>query len=171
MFKDLSIKKAVKGDEEVLMKLRLQLVKENPKTYGVLYTTERKKGLKHYSELIREHSTGDSGIFLLKVENKFVGMGVVRRDQKTDPEIGYLGSLGIIRKYQGKGLGNYLLKYRLEWLEKNTKFKKVKTIVQKGNNKMLSLAKKYGFNIVGEGSYYDIPEYYLEKNVKQPTSN
>jgi ribosomal protein S18 acetylase RimI-like enzyme len=164
--KDVVIKKVTVKDAESLRNLRLQLVKENPKTFGVVYSTERKKGLKHFADLIKEHEGKDSGIFVLIKDNKLVGMGIVRRDDKKDDSVGYLGSLGILKEYQSKGLGKYLLEYRLGWISKNTKFKKIKTIVLKENIKMLNLAKKYGFQIVGEGKYRNLPEYYLEKTLK-----
>jgi len=56
-----------------------------------------------------------------------------------------------------------MLRYRLEWIKKKTKFKKVKTIVQKSNTRMLKLSKKFGFKIVGDGKYRGIEEYYLER--------
>lgn len=166
MYKDVSVRKAGLKDTEKFRELRLQLVKENPKTYGVLYTTEKKKPLSHYKKIIIDHQTNDSAVFILVKDTNFIGMGIVQRDNNKDETVGYLGSLGILKEYQGQGLGEYLLKYRLDWIKENTKFKKIKTIVLQENTKMISLAKKHGFKVVGEGSYYNLPEYYLEKTLE-----
>ncbi len=162
---EILICEAKSEDAESLRSLRIQLVKENPKTYGVVHETERKKKTKHFTDWIQEHLKEDARIFLLEVGGKVIGMGAVKRAENENPEIGYLGSLGILNEYQGRGFGRLLVQHHLDWAKKNTRFKKVKTIVQKRNTRMLKLAKSFGFAVVGEGKYRGVPEFYLEKNL------
>lgn len=159
------IRKVTPSDAEEVRSLRLQLVKENPKVYGVVYSTERRKHISYYTRLIREHQKKDASIFIVTYGSRVIGMGLVRRNNQENPTEGYLGSLGIIKEFQGLGLGKRLIEFRLEWIKKHTQFKVIKTIVTKKNIKMLNLAENFGFKIVGQGSYYGVPEFYMEKNL------
>ncbi|MBM3209119.1 GNAT family N-acetyltransferase [Candidatus Shapirobacteria bacterium] len=163
--RNIKIRKATIRDAIALRKLRFELVKENPRAYGVVYSTERKKGVDHYARWIKEYCQRDSAMFLLFVKNKLVGMSAIKRDNASIPEVGYVGSLGVLSDYQGKGLGRLLIDCRVEWAKKHTKFKKIKTIISRDNKKMLQIAQKNGFKIVGEGKYYGVPELYLEKEL------
>ncbi|OGM18645.1 hypothetical protein A2686_04220 [Candidatus Woesebacteria bacterium RIFCSPHIGHO2_01_FULL_38_10] len=102
MFKEIKIRKAKVSDAEALRNLRLQLVKENPKTYGVVFNTERRKNIQYFIDLIKKHSSFDSGVFLLIKNRKLIAMGLVRRENNNDPTIGYLGSLGGFKKISRK---------------------------------------------------------------------
>jgi RimJ/RimL family protein N-acetyltransferase len=160
---DRVIRKIRVADAAALRDLRLQLVAENPKTYGVILATERRKKLTDYQRWIKEYRQADAGMFLLFLKGKPIGMAAVKRNNPHDPTIGYLGSLGILRAHQGRGWGKELLAYRLNWIQKNTKFKRVKMIMTKTNRRMLHLAKKFGFKIITKGSYHGVEEYRLEK--------
>lgn len=157
-----SIRQVLPKDAPALRKIRLELVKENPKTFGILYATERRKSLKHFEDEIRKYSTPNSAIFFLEASGKVVGMAIVRRYDAKDPYTGYLSSMGILKKYQGCGLGKELLKHRLEWIRKNTKFKRVLMIIVDGNEKMVKLAHNLGFSEISHSSFYGVPNTKFE---------
>ena len=157
------VKKLVADDSITLQKLRLQLVKENPIVFGETFESESEFMLQDYKNWIKKRSVKDSGIFVIFLDGKAIGMCEVRPDKEND--VGYFGSLGILREYQGKGFGSMLMDFRLEWAKKNTNFKKIKTIITKNNKRMLVIAQKQGFKIVGEGNYKSEPEYYLEREL------
>jgi len=116
MLKDLLIRKAIVSDAEALRRLRLQLVKENPRTYGVMLDTERRKKTQYFADIIKKHSTPDSGVFVMSKSGRLIGMAAVRRDKPQNQSIGYLGSLGILKEFQGKELGKamYALPQKLD---------------------------------------------------------
>ena len=153
-------------DVPKLRKLRIQLVRENPRIFGVIESTERKRNLDYYKKWIKEYSQKDAAILLLEVYGDLVGMAAIKREDVSNPEIGYIGSLGVLKKFQGKGYGRLLDQKREHWVKEKTKFKKLKCIVAKFNNKRLEILKKHGYIVVGEGKYYGVPEYYLEKDLK-----
>jgi len=50
----------------------------------------------------------------------------------------------------------------LEWIRKNTKFKRVLMIIVDGNERMTKLAHKHGFSMISRGSFYRIPNTKFE---------
>ena len=171
MVDQIRIFKAKQKDAIKLQSLRLQLVKENPKIYGVVYQTEKNRGLDYYKKWLKEYSRPDAGIFLLELNGEIIGMGAVKPEHRDNPTVGYFGSLGVLRKCQGKGYGKMMLEHRLNWARENTKFKTIKTIIVKTNKPALILTQRLGFKITGEGSYYGVEEYHLEKDMVQPISH
>ncbi len=161
MISEATVKRIHKSDKVTLRDLRLKLVAENPYIFGETLETESKHDLEYYERWIARYRGKDAAMFILYVGDLAVGMCAVKREE--GPSIGYFGSLGVLKEYQGKGYGRLLLDFRLNWVRANTEFKKIKTIITKENTKMLEIAKKQGFIIVGDGYYNKVPEFYLEK--------
>ena len=159
------IKKVKLGEASRLRQIRLALIKENPKTFGILYDTERRKPVKYFENEIKRYKVSDAAIFFLEVNGEIVGMAKVGRYSKKDPYTGYLSSMGILKKYHGRGFGERLLKHRLDWIRKNTGFKKVLMIVVDGNEKMTYLAYKMGFKEISHSSFYGVSNTKLELKI------
>jgi ribosomal protein S18 acetylase RimI-like enzyme len=160
------IRQVGKNEAERLRVIRLALVKENPKTFGVLYNSERRKPLDYFQKDLEKFSAPDAAIFFLEIDGKIVGMAKVGRYQNKNPFTGYLSSLGILKSYQGQGWGEKLLEYRLKWIKNHTRFKRILMIIVDGNEKMNYLARKYGFSKIDRGSFYGVPntKYQLQLN-------
>lgn len=154
------IYKADIKDSQKLKNLRYQLVKENPRAYGDTLETEASKTLSEYTNWIKQYKSSGGAILLLEVDGKIIGMGAIKKQEGSDLTA-YMGSLGVLKAYQGKGYGLMLIAERLK-LAKELGYTVVETITTKENERMLSILKKYGFKIIGEGEYKNIPEYYLE---------
>lgn len=152
--------KATLVDASKLKTLRCMLVKENPYTYGDTPEEECAKPLAEYEAWINEYNSQNGAIFLLEIDNKLVGMSALKKDEGDDVSLAYMGSLGVLKEYQGKGYGHRLIDVRLD-LAKQLSYKRVRVITTKENSKMVDILKEYGFRIVDEGVYKGIPEYYM----------
>jgi len=146
-----------------LRDLRVQLVRENPGIYGVLDETEKKKTVDMFRKQIQEHNTSTSAIFALRRDAELIGMIKVEQNDTTVKSVGYIGSLGVLKRYQGRGYGQMLLDHTLAWISHNTQFKKVIAISVKTNKNSITFFKKNGFTIMKEDTYRGVPELYLEK--------
>ena len=92
----------------------------------------------HFFRLVHPYT------YILEDKNKPVGYVAVRI-AGSKGEIGYLS---MIKKYQGRGLGNLLLNKAL-FLCKQMKCKKIHLSVRQNNVRAINLYKKYGFETVG----------------------
>lgn len=156
------IVKATSADAWGLRDLRLELVKEDPQTFGVSYKIERKKGINEFKRLIEEYSQKNSALFLVKDGNKIIGMIKIRPESKKKKDEGYFGSLGILPEYRRKKLATILTEHAIGWAGNNTNFKVINAIAVKTNKASIDFSKKLGFKIVGEGKYRGVPEVYMQ---------
>jgi GNAT superfamily N-acetyltransferase len=80
------------------------------------------------------------GCFVLIDNNRVVGYNY----SKTMGNEGFLGPLGIIRKYQNKGFGKVLIKKTIEYLIKNCNVIGLEVLPENGN--VIGLYQRIGFN-------------------------
>jgi ribosomal protein S18 acetylase RimI-like enzyme len=83
-------------------------------------------------------------VFVVKLSSRIVGYITLRKEGR----IAELDYLGVLTKYQNKGIGKALFKYAVS-LAKREKFKKIVLEVRNDNLKAIAIYLKYGFKAVG----------------------
>ena len=89
----------------------------------------------------------DGGICLLKQDGRPIGTVMVMTDCE-DPAQAEVGGLGIVRAFQGRGLGRLLLRYAVGFAVQN-RFGSVVLSVNAENQSALQLYQAEGFSIIG----------------------
>lgn len=82
---------------------------------------------------------------------------------KHDPltEHTHLGPIGVIKKYQGMGIGSLMMNNFCEYLDKNKKFAYMET----DRVENISFYKKFGFEVTGEVEVLNVPTWLMARNV------
>lgn len=136
---------------------------------------------KYSEELIKDIENNVRDIFVIIENEKFIGELTVYYKNKSELETisnirVYLSAYRILKEYQGKGIGQRLLKAVIENLEKNgyTEF----TIgVEDDNLKASHIYNKFGFNelLARLSETYEDNTYeynlYLRKNINKKLRN
>lgn len=159
---EITIRKATLEDAEKLRELRLEIVKLNPKVFGVSYKTLKRIGIE---ETIKELQEPGSATFIAEDNRRLVGMIRIHATDKKG--VAYVGRAGVLPAYQRQGTAKRLHHAWYDWVLKDTEYQKVQANTRKSNTAGLKLAKGDGFRIVGEGNYRGIPEWNLEMEVKR----
>jgi ribosomal protein S18 acetylase RimI-like enzyme len=69
----------------------------------------------------------------------------------------YIETTGILPEYRGKGLGNYIKKWQLDYARQNG-FKRIVTNCRESGSIIISLNKRHGFRVVRTTpAYYENP--------------
>jgi len=69
----------------------------------------------------------------------------------------YLVSTGILPEFQGRGIGNIVKRWEVEWARTH-RFTRISTNCRASNTGSLRLNQKFGFKIIGEvPNYYEAP--------------
>jgi ribosomal-protein-alanine N-acetyltransferase len=90
----------------------------------------------------------------LESDGQLVGQLTLSRFGEDE---GVLNRIGVAKSFQRRGLGSYLLKHAIEWLEKQGDISVVHLYTQDYNIPAQSLYKKFGFEISGTTWHYFVP--------------
>ncbi|WP_347292852.1 GNAT family protein [uncultured Brachyspira sp.] len=111
---------------------------------------ERELSVEKESEFIQtiEKSVLEK-MFLCEIDEKIVGICSIRGVNKK--RVKHRVSLGIsvLKEYWGRGIASKLLEYTINYCKAND-LKKIELNVRADNNRVISLYKKFGFEIEGE---------------------
>ncbi len=141
------------------------------------YLFKHKNFERYKNNVIKEIENNIRDIYIMINDNKFIGEITVHYNNKSEKETisnirVYLSAYRVLREYQGKGLGQQLLKFVIEDLEQKgyTEF----TIgVEEDNKNAIHIYNKFGFNELlarlSETHEDNTYEYnlYLRKNVNK----
>lgn len=94
------------------------------------------------------------GIFALEYNNQIVGQLIVALFGENE---GHFGRIGVSRNHQGKGYGNLLMMYGIEWFRKQKIIKQIHLYTQDHNKIAQNLYRKFGFSITGTTWHYFVP--------------
>jgi ribosomal protein S18 acetylase RimI-like enzyme len=83
-------------------------------------------------------------IFIVKDKSQTIGYITL----KADKNVGEIGYLAVLKKYQNRGIAKRLLKYTIR-IAKNHNIKKLVLEVRNDNARALSLYSKQGFVVIG----------------------
>lgn len=95
-----------------------------------------------------------NGFFTLEFSGQLIGQLILAPFGESE---GHLGRIGVGRDHWGKGYGNLLMKYAIEWFRKYKGVKQIHLYTQDNNKVAQNLYKKYGFIISGRTWHYFIP--------------
>jgi len=103
---------------------------------------------KDWDRAIREIKARESLIIVASVDGKIVGMAhLVRGKFVKNRHVGFLG-ISILKEFRGLGIGNALMRYMMEWVEKSN-IEKISLTVFSTNKPAIRLYAKFGFQIEG----------------------
>ncbi|MEK4348843.1 GNAT family N-acetyltransferase [Paenibacillus sp. FSL P4-0184] len=160
-------RKLIPNDAEALLRLQHQLDQESK--FMLLEPDERQSSLNQVKEMLETFASADTSILIgAEVDNHLIGYisvrgGSVRRNRHSAYIV-----IGILRQYQGQGIGTGLFKELDAWA-KNTEIVRLELTVMTHNELAMSLYIKNGFEIEGtkrkshviDGQWVD--EYYMSK--------
>jgi RimJ/RimL family protein N-acetyltransferase len=162
-----TLKVLIPEDAEELLRLQHQLDQESK--FMLLEPDERQSSLNQVKEMIESFASADTSILIgAEIDNYLIGFmsvrgGSVRRNRHN----GYI-VIGILRQYQGKGIGAGLFREMDLWA-RNTEIVRLELTVMTHNEPAVALYIKNGFEIEGtkrkslviDGQWVD--EYYMSK--------
>jgi RimJ/RimL family protein N-acetyltransferase len=162
-----TLRKLVPEDASELLRLQHQLDQESK--FMLLEPDERKASLIQVIEMIESFITANTSILIgAEIDNQLVGFlsvrgGNVRRNQHSAYIV-----IGILKQYQGKGIGAGLFREMDKWAV-NSDIVRLELTVMTHNQVALALYIKSGFEIEGtkrkslciDGQWVD--EYYMSK--------
>jgi len=169
-----TIRKLVPADAAELLTLQHSLDKES--SFMLLEPDERMSGLQQVREMIMNFAEGETSALIgAEVDAKLVGFmsirgGNVRRNRHSAYVV-----IGVLKAYQGVGIGTGLFKEMDAWALKNGIIR-LELTVMAHNERAIALYIKSGFKIEGtrvkslrvDGQWVD--EYYMSKILEQPDS-
>lgn len=94
-----------------------------------------------------EQALKDSSVSVYILENKDESIGLTTMQLRENLSLGYIYDVAVLKKYRGKGLGDYLLQRCIMELKRNG-IKTASLLVVGENKNALSLYKKAGFREV-----------------------
>jgi RimJ/RimL family protein N-acetyltransferase len=147
----MEIRQARPGDEVELIKLFRTLYQESD--YFLIEADEFSLSAKQQAQLIEKHTGSRSwALFVVEINNSLVGfLGGTGGNFKRNRHSIHL-AMGVLERYQGKGIGRQLLQRFLDWASIN-QYHRIELSVMEGNNRAISLYQSMGFDI--EGSKHD----------------
>ncbi|KGE16968.1 GNAT family N-acetyltransferase [Paenibacillus wynnii] len=166
----ITLRKLVPEDSEELLQLQHQLDEES--TFMLLEPDERQSGLRQVREMIENFMMAETSVLIgADVDGILVGFmslrgGTVRRNQHS----AYL-VIGILKQYQGVGIGTALFHEMHEWAVEHHVIR-LELTVMTHNHRALALYIKSGFTIEGtrvkslrvNGQWVD--EFYMGKIIE-----
>jgi putative acetyltransferase len=117
---------------------------------------------KELDEIEKMYAANNGGIFLCVDNNNYIGCSAIR---KIDENACELKRMWVQQNYQGKGIGEELLKKCID-LAKNLNYKTIRLDTLSRLQPAIQLYKKYGFEETG--SYYNNPNpdvVYMKKEL------
>ncbi|MNO50306.1 putative acetyltransferase YhhY [compost metagenome] len=162
-----TLKILIPEDAEELLRLQHQLDQESQ--FMLLEPDERQSSLNQVKEMIEGSSSADHSILIgAEVDHQLIGFmsvrgGSVRRNRHNAYIV-----IGILKQYQGKGIGAGLFREMDAWA-RNTEIARLELTVMTHNERAIALYLKNGFEIEGtkrkslviDGQWVD--EYYMSK--------
>jgi RimJ/RimL family protein N-acetyltransferase len=162
-----TLRKLVPEDAAELLSLQHQLDQES--NFMLLEPDERQTSLQQVKEMVESFANADSSILIgAEAEGKLAGYlsargGSVRRNRHSAYVV-----VGILKQYQGMGIGNGLFREMDTWAAVNG-IVRLELTVMTHNQRALALYTKFGFVIEGtkrkslhvDGQWVD--EYYMGK--------
>jgi len=103
-------------------------------------------------------SQKNASIFITKEKNKIIGYITLRKHKN----LGEIDFLAVIKKHQGKGVGQKLFRYVLDKASK-LRIKKLLLEVRKDNNKAISIYEKHGFKKIETKKKKSITKIIMQK--------
>jgi len=146
---------AVSPDEwEGFKRLRLEALKKYPQAFGASYEEESAKPDEYWQKKIadfhkKESSFSVSRMFAAKDKNskELIGMGGFFRKA---PAAVMISELYVKKEFQGKGVGESLLRNIIQEAEKDGRFNQIELIVNKSQKEAIGLYEKLGFRVAGQ---------------------
>ncbi len=162
-----TLKVLIPEDAEELLRLQHQLDQETK--FMLLEPDERQSSLHQVKEMIESFASADTSILIgAEADNSLIGFmsirgGSVRRNRHSAYIV-----IGILRQYQGQGIGAALFREMDRWA-RDTEIVRLELTVMTHNELAMSLYIKNGFEIEGtkrkslviDGQWVD--EYYMSK--------
>lgn len=101
-------------------------------------------------QIIREYSEGRNRIFIVAEVGGCI-CGVLTFWGNNRKRLEHWGELGIsvLKKYWGRGIGQALMEFLIEWAQNGGMVKKIDLMVREDNYNAISLYKKMGFEVEG----------------------
>ncbi|MDF2544813.1 MAG: N-acetyltransferase [Herbinix sp.] len=162
----MKIRKINSSDASQFLQMLLQLDQE---TTNMMYEpTERPREVEYVQAMIEQHQNSQSLILVAEDASNIVGFLTAERGCFLRIRHSAYIVTGILKQYQGLGLGSKFFDYLEEWA-KNNNLSRLELTVMKHNESAIHLYQKKGFEIEGvkrrslkvtEG-YID--EYYMAK--------
>lgn len=164
----ITLRKLIPEDAEELLRLQHQLDQESK--FMLMEPDERQSSLNQVKEMIESFASADTSILIgAEVDSHLIGFmsvrgGSVRRNRHSAYIV-----IGILRQYQGQGIGTGLFKELDAWARNTEKIARLELTVMTHNELAKSLYIKNGFEIEGtkrkslviDGQWVD--EYYMSK--------
>lgn len=147
--KELMIREAIPDDAKELLNVLKQIGGESEfltmDENGIDISVEAEQ-----IELARIYESENNTLLLAIVDGKIAGTISVHADFHF--RVAHIGEIGIsiLKKYQGFGIGKYLMAAMIEWAEESQVIRRLELTVQKRNAVAVGLYQKYGFEIEAE---------------------
>ena len=152
------------GEGDLFKRIRLTSLRESPAAFVSTYESALNRTSDSWSQQADSTAQGsDCATFIAFSGESPIGIAALYRDKEII-DIGEVFQVWVSPEYRSKGVAVDIMDAVFRWAGEN-RFRAIRAIITKGNERALRFYRKYGFNVL-DGASLEGPDPVLIKEVE-----